>query len=80
MLRLRSEREGIPCDEYTGAVDAIGTVLVLVLLSARSMQGDGNVDVARAMVFSLRVSWGAVAAASEGKASRAHTPALKATV
>ena len=31
------------------------------------MQGEGNVDVARAMVFLLRASWGAAAAASEGK-------------
>jgi hypothetical protein len=44
------------------------------------MQGEGNVDVARAMLFLLRASWGAVAAASEGKASRAHAPALKAAV
>jgi hypothetical protein len=44
------------------------------------MQGEGNVDVARAMVFLLRASWCAAAAASEGKASRAHAPAVKATV
>ena len=56
MLRLRSEREGIPCDEHTGAVDAIGAVIVLVLLSARSMQSEG--EVWRAMLVSLRASWG----------------------
>ena len=33
----------------------------------RSMQGERDVDVARAMAFLLRASWGAVAAASEGK-------------
>jgi hypothetical protein len=56
LLRLRSEREGIPCDEPTGAVDAIGAVTVLVLLSARSMQGKG--EEWRAMLVLLRASWG----------------------
>ena len=73
LLRLRSEREGIPCDEHTGAVDAIGAVMVLVLLSARSMQGEvGASDVAFA-ACELGVLW-------LRRASRAHAPALKATV
>jgi hypothetical protein len=54
LLRLRSEREGVPCDEYTGAVDAIGALMVLVLLSARSMRAKW----ARAMLFLLRASRG----------------------